>query len=362
MWIRIALLMTLGTVSGVNAATQAPDIAGHYTLQAREIGSKLVLEPDNTFEAFIEYAGAEGSAKGHWKQVDNTLTLTSDAVEPPAENLLFNLGRTHSLADLQDTQQPDGGDTFKQAQGNYVLNLRYARSRPVPSIAPVMVTFEFNQGPATQLLWNNAVGRQLYVPYTEQRPLTRIGLQSSPDQPPQWFAIAPQTRTLSLSWKVDRTTGQMSYDKPDERDLAQSQQSFRNARKALAQIDHNYILTLLYGVTAQPPAIKPVDIYWSFDDGSQQSLRWTDSRQAQLLLPAPAGKALNKIGVKSSGDQSPQWFDVATHSRAIDLMWDERVNPDQMRDLSEVFKTLELEVQGDCLSVDLGNGLACYRQ
>ncbi|PYY67630.1 hypothetical protein CRX42_26015 [Pseudomonas jessenii] len=362
MWIRILLLMMLGMVSGVNVATEKPGIAGNYTLQAREVDSKLVLEPDNTFEAFIEYAGAEGSAKGHWKQVDDTLTLTSDAVEPPAENLLFNLSRTHSLADLQDAHQPDGGDMFKQAQNHYVLNLRYARSSPVPSIAPVMVTFEFNQGPATQLLWNNTVGRQLYLPFSEQRTLTRIGLQSSAEQPPQWFAIDPVTRTLSLSWKVDRATGQMTYGQPDQLGLAQSQQFFRNAPKALAQIDHNYILTLIYGVTAEPPAIKPVDIYWSFDDGSEQTQRWTDSRQAQLLMPAPAGKALKRLGVKLSDDQSPQWFEVAADSRAIDLMWDERVNPTQMRDLSGVFKTLELEVKGDCLAVDLGNGLACYRQ
>ncbi len=362
MWVRIALFMTLGMVSGVNAATQTPGIAGHYTLQAREIVSRLLLKPDNTFEAMIEYAGAEGSAKGQWKLVDNTLTLSSDAVEPPAENLLFNLSRTHSLADLQDAHQPDGGGQFKQAQSNYVLNLRYARSSPVPSIAPVMVSFEFNQGPAAQLLWNNAVGRQLYLPYSDQRTLTRVGLQSSAEQPPQWFAIAPQTRTLSLSWKVDRTTGQMTYDKPDELGLKQSQQFFRNAPKALAQIDHNYILTLLYGVTAEPPAIKPVDIYWSFDDGSQTSQRWTDSRQQQLLMPAPAGKTLKKLGVKLSNEQSPQWFEVAADSRAIDLMWDERVNPAQMRDLSGVFKTLELDVKGDCLAVDLGNGMACYRQ
>ncbi|WP_419711925.1 hypothetical protein [Pseudomonas sp. NFX224] len=362
MRIRNLLFMLLGMVSGVNAATEKPGIAGHYTLQAREIVSRLSLAPDNTFEARIEYAGAEGSAKGRWKLVDNTLTLNSDAVVPPAENLLFNLSRTHSLADLQDARQPDGGDTFKQAQSNYVLNLSYARSAPVPSIPPVMVSFEFNQGPAAQLLWSNAVGRQLYLPYTDQRTLTRVGLQSSPDQPPQWFTIAPQTRTLSLSWKVDRTTGQISYDKPDELGLTQSQQFFRNAPKALAQIDHNYILTLLYGVTAEPPAIKPVDIFWSFDDGSQTSQRWTDSRQPQLLMPVPAGKTLKKLGMKLSGDQSPQWVEVATGSRAIDLMWDERVNPAQMRDLSDVFKTLELHVKGDCLAVDLGNGQACYRQ
>ncbi|MFY0732024.1 hypothetical protein [Pseudomonas sp. NFX15] len=361
MRVPFAFFMMLGIACGANAATTTSDIAGQYTLQDGEIGSKLALAPDNTFEAMIVYAGAEGRAKGHWKRVDNTLTLTSDAVEPAAENLLFNLSRTHSLADLKDAHQP-GGERFKQAQNHYVLNLRYARSSRVPSIAPVMVSFEFNQGPATQLLWNNAAGRQLYLPYSEQRTLTRIGLQSRADQAPEWFAIAPQTRTLTLNWKVDRTTGQMSYEQPDELGLAQSQQFFRNAPKALAQIDGNYILTLLYGVMAKPPAIKPVDIFWSFDDGSQTSQRWADSQQMQLLQPVSAGKALKKIGVKLSSDQSPQWFEVAADTRTIDVMWDERVNPDQMRDLSAVFKNLELDVKGDCLAVDLGNGQACYRQ
>ncbi|MBV6822268.1 hypothetical protein [Pseudomonas sp. PD9R] len=349
--------------SGVNAATAPADIAGHYYLQAREIGSQLLLEPDNSFKAMIVYAGAQGSAEGRWTLVGNTLTLTSDAVVPPAENLLFDLSRTRSLVGLKDAQRPDGGERFLQAQNSYILNLRYARSTPVPSIAPVMVSFEFNQGPTVQLLWNNAQGRQLYLPYGDQRTLTRIGFQTGADQTMQWFSIDPTTRTLSLNWEVERATGHMTYEKPDELTLAQSQRFFRNASNDLALIDQNYMLTMNYGVLAEPPAIKPVDIFWSFDDGSSVTQRWTDSRQAQLLTPILAGKTLKKLGVKlSDSEESVQWFEVAADSRALDLMWDERLNASRARDLSGIFKTLELEVTGDCLAVDLGNGLACYRK
>lgn len=356
MQVRIVLLMAMGIASGAMAAAEAPGIPGQYTLQAREINSRLQLDPDNTFSAMIEYAGAQGAAKGHWQQVGDTLKLTSDVVEPPAENLLFDLSRRRSLAELTDPA------TIKQAQGNYVLNLRYARSSPVPTIAPVNVLFEFNQGPSSQLLWNNAVVRRLYLPFSEQRTLTRVGFQAGPDQAPQWFAVDPVTRTLSMNWKVDRATGQMSYDKPEELNLAQSQQFLRNAPKELTRVKDNYILWMNYGVAAQPPAIKPVDIFWTFNDGTQTTAHWTDSQQKQLLAPVVAGKTLTKLGLKSAADASPQWFDVTPDGRSLDLMWDVKVNQAQLRDLSDIFKTLELTVKSECLEVDLGNGLACYRK
>jgi hypothetical protein len=362
--VRLLFLSLLCTASGVtHAANQDEGIAGHYTLQAREIGSQLVLQPDSTFDAMIVYAGAQGAAKGHWKRAGDTLLLTSDAVEPPAEKLLFNLSRTHSLAELKDAHLPDGGDAFKQAKNHYVLNLRFARSSPVPSIAPVTVLFEFDEGPETRLIWDNAQGRQLYLPYSQQRNLTRIGFQSAADQAVQWFAIDPVTRTLSLNWKVDRATGQMSYEKSEELTLVQSQQFLRNAPRERALIERNYVLRMNYGVPAQPPAIKPVVIEWSYDDGSQKILRWTDSRQSQLKMPVEEGKTLQRLGLRMSDAQADtQWFEVEPDSRALDLMWDERVNAAQMRDLSGIFKTLALDVKGDCLAVDLGNGLACYRK
>jgi hypothetical protein len=362
-WIRLPFIMMLGLVSGVSAATPAADIPGQYVLQVREMISHLKLEPDNSFSARIDYAGAQGAATGHWKQQGDTLILTSDAVEPPAQNLLFNLSRTRSLAELQAQHQAAAGDLLKQARDHYLLNLHYARSAPVPGIKPVTVLFEFNQGPGTQLLWNNAEGRQLYLPLDEQRHLARVGFQATADQPVQWFDVDPATRSLSVNWAVDRASGQMSYEQPEEFSLAQSRQFFRYARQDLALIEHNYILALNYGVVAEPPTIKPVDIFWVFDDGSEQQQRWTDSRQQQLQVSAVQGKALKKLGVKLAGDQAQtQWFEVAAGSRVLDLMWDERLDPARARDLSGVFKNLDLQVQGDCLAVDLGNGPVCYRK
>jgi hypothetical protein len=362
-WIRILFIMTLGLLSGVSAATPTADIPGQYVLQVREMISHLKLDPDNSFSARIDYAGAQGAATGHWKQQGDTLILTSDAVEPPAQNLLFNLSRTRSLAELQAQHQAAAGDLLKQARDHYLLNLHYARSAPVPGIKPVTVLFEFNQGPGTQLLWNNAEGRQLYLPLDEQRHLARVGFQVTADQPVQWFDVDPATRSLSVNWAVDRASGQMSYEQPEEFSLAQSRQFFRYARQDLALIEHNYILALNYGVVAEPPTIKPVDIFWVFDDGSEQQQRWTDSRQQQLQVSAVQGKALKKLGVKLAGDQAQtQWFEVAAGSRVLDLMWDERLDPARARDLSGVFKNLDLQVQGDCLAVDLGNGPVCYRK
>lgn len=352
MWNRFLFIMTLGLASAVHGATPAADIPGQYVLKVRDLVSQLKLEPDNTFTARIDFSGAQGAAKGHWKQEGDTLTLSSDAIEPPVENLLFNLSRTRSLTELKAPEQ---------ARDNYLLNLHYARSARVPGIAPVTVVFEFNQGPATRLQWNNANGRQLYLPFSEQRTLTRVGFQGTDDQV-QWFAVDPATRTLSLNWTVDRASGQMTYEQPEELNLAQSQQFYRYARQDLALIGNNYILSMNYGVAAEPPRIQPVDIFWVFTDGSEQQQHWTDSRQQQLLLPAPQGKTLKKLGVKLAGDQAPQWFEVAANSRVLDLMWDERIDPARARDLSSIFKDLELQVQGDCLAVDLGNGPVCYRK
>lgn len=356
MWVRLLFLMTLAVASAVSAATSATDLPGHYYLRGREIGSQILLKPDNTFEAMIVYGGAQGAAKGRWKRDGQTLTLTSDAVEPPAEKLLFDLSRTRSLAELADDK------TSTQAQDNYVLDLKYARSRPVPTIEPVAVQFEFNQGAAQQWLWNNAQGRQFYLPFSDARTLTRIGFPTGDAaQPLQWFAIKPSTRVLSLNWTVDRSNQHLSYDKPEEFDLVQSQHYLRNAPSELAQISQHYIVSMYYGVPAKPPAIKPVDIYWSFDDGSIQKQLWTDSNQQQLLMPLLPGKTLKKLGVKlRDSNKDMEWFEVAANTRALTLRWEEGLNAARSTDLSGVFNDLELQVKDDCLVVDLGNGMACY--
>lgn len=364
MWVRLLFLMLAGLCSGASTAADVSDIPGDYYLRAMEIGSRILLKPDNTFEANIVYGGAQGEATGHWSLAGQTLTLNRDEVEPPAEKLLFSLSRERSLEALQASTQADAGQALRQAQSNYVLNLKYARSRPVPTIPPVKLVFEFNQGPAVEWLWNNAEGQQYYLPYSKERTLTRIGFQAlGSAQVNPWFPVDPATRALSLNWKVDRASGQMTYEQPDELDLLQAQRYLRNAPSALALINSNYRVSMYYDVPADPPAIKPVDIYWSFDDGSVEQQPWTDSTQQQSLMPLRDGKALKKFGVKMTGTaQDTQWFDVAPDSRVLYLIWEERIKPGRGNDLSEVFKSLELQVNGDCLAVDLGKGVACFRK
>ncbi|MHC8316031.1 hypothetical protein [Pseudomonas sp. LB3P31] len=361
---KLLFFMLAGLYSGASIATPAEDIPGNYYLRAMEVDSRIILQPDHTFTANIAYAGAQGEAQGHWDLSDKVLTLTSDEVEPPADKLLFSLSRARNLKELQAREQTDAAQTLKQAQSNYLLNLKYARSRPVPTIPPVTLVFEFNHGPAVEWLWDNAQGQQYYLPYSEERSLTRVGFQSADNaQVTQWFPIDPATRAMTLNWTVDRANSQMIYQQPDQLDLGQSQHYLRNAPSALALIDKNYRVSMYYDMPADPPAIKPMDIFWSFDDGSSEQQQWTDSRQQQLRMPVSSTKTLKKFGVKLSGTaQETEWFDVAPDSRAFYLLWEERIRPGRGNDLSAMFKSLELQVDDGCLAVDLGRGVACYRK
>src|SRR5580765_2373928 len=68
------------------AALQAADMAGHYYLQnVREVGSKLLLKPDGSFEFMLAYGAADYWARGTWQSKNGAVILNSAAGEarPP---------------------------------------------------------------------------------------------------------------------------------------------------------------------------------------------------------------------------------------------------------------------------------------
>lgn len=364
MFVRLLFLIALTLPSGAQADTQSPDLAGHYYLSAMEMGSELLLKPDKSFEVIIAYGGAEGHAKGTWDVIGKTLTLKNDAVVPPPTELLFGFGGAYSLAELEVPQQPGGGERFKQAQNNYVLKLSYSRPRNIPAIKPVTVQFEFDQGPPSRWLWDDAQEHKHYLPFSEQRTLTKIGLRmGDASQATQWFAVASTTRDISIEWKVDRATDRLVYEKPTEIGLDESRHYSRDYPDDLALIDKNYLIALYYGVPAVPPVITPVDVFWSFEDGSVEKQVWNDATQKQLTVPVEAGKTLKKVGVKlRSTDGDMEWFEVKDGGRVVYLNWEEGINTATAGDLSSIFTELDLEVKRGCLAVDFGNGVACYRK
>ena len=364
MFVRLLFPIALALPLGAQADTQSPDLPGHYYLNAMEMGSELLLKPDKSFEVIIAYGGAEGHAKGTWDVVGKTLTLKNAAVVPPPTELLFGFGGAYTLAELEVPQQPGGGERFKQAQNNYVLKLSYSRPRNIPTIKPVTVQFEFNQGPPSQWLWDDAKEYKHYLPFSEQRTLTKIGLRmGDASQPTQWFPIAPTSRDIWIDWKVDRATDQLVYEKPTEIGLAESRHYSRDDPEDLALIDKNYLITLSYSVPSVPPVITPVDVVWSFEDGSVEKQEWNDSTQKQLTVPVKAGRTLKKVGVKlRSANGDMEWFEVKADGRVVNLSWEEGINTATAGDLSSIFTELDLEVKRGCLAVDFGNGVACYRK
>jgi hypothetical protein len=73
----LIVFMALATLT----AYGAEDLAGHYVLRIREVGSELRLRPDGTFEYMLVYGAADYWAKGTWRREGNTVVLHSDGKE-----------------------------------------------------------------------------------------------------------------------------------------------------------------------------------------------------------------------------------------------------------------------------------------
>lgn len=357
-----AILMLL---SSVYAAAESRDLAGHYYLQgSMEMGSQLLLQEDGTFVGEIIYGSAGGVAKGTWQVEGDTLSLKKDAVPTAqtAEKLTFDMGYETDLAEVEAVLQRKNDPQFELARKNHVLHMHYSRRPEPPAIKPVDVYLEFSQGPSAQLLWRNTDQWRLSLPFDERRVLEKIGFRMASDSGPiQWFKVSPTGRWLEVGWK--RTSGrQLSFDPPKEVDLDETQHYFRHDPEELEHIQQNYLITLFYSEVITPPEIKPVDIYWHFQDGSIQQQVWADSKQTKLLLPHDSKRTLQKVGLRLQGSTEPIWWIAVTPTaRWFSINWKEHSSA-QDDDLSVLFKDMTLEIQPNCLAVDLGNGNACYRK
>ena len=71
------VLMALAALTAYGGA----DLAGHYVLHVREVGSELWLKSDGGFEYMLVYGAADYWAKGTWRREGNTVILQSAAKE-----------------------------------------------------------------------------------------------------------------------------------------------------------------------------------------------------------------------------------------------------------------------------------------
>ncbi|APC15463.1 hypothetical protein BLL42_06880 [Pseudomonas frederiksbergensis] len=344
------------------AAAEPRPLEGHYYLRgAMEMGAELLLRKDGTFAGGVAYGSAGGIAKGTWHVEDDILTLETEADSQPAKKLAFNFSRERTLAELEEYSQYSNNDNVDLVRKNYVMEMRYARLHPKPpAIKPVYVSFEFSQGPSSQLLLNSNEQTDLWLPYDPQRTLKKIGFATSrSSSPSQWFDVSPASRSFSIGWKKPKNQP-ISFEKPEESGLAETQRFL--AADAQDRISKNYMVTLFHYDPITPPAVNPVDVYWQFQDGSTQQQIWADSNQLKLTQPYSATQTLQKVGLRMKGSTKDiQWFDITPDTRWLGFEWEAYPDPAN-GDLSVLFQDLRLAIEPDCLAVDFGNGKACFRR
>jgi hypothetical protein len=375
--IRTFFYATFLFASTVHAADKSPDITGHYFLQgAMEMGSQLLLRKDGTFAGQIVYGSEDGYAKGTWQTQADTLSLLVDT--PPtvhiAEKILFNMANKRDLKEINTDvfYRPDKAQDLQLAEHNYVLNMHYGNSPEPPTLNAVDIYVEFTQGPPLQLLWRETecdgehdcgvAQHNLSIPFDPQRTLKKIGVRMSKDAGPiQWFNVSSTGRMFEIGWK--KTLGKLSFEQPDESNLAESQYFLRYFEQDVKEIKNNYFISLYYSATFTPPTIKPIDIYWHFQDGATEQQVWTDSKQALLVQPFDAKRTLQEIGFRAQGStESIQWLDdISANDRWFYISWQDD-SYGQNTDMGELFRNMTLEIKPNCLQLDLGDNKACYRK
>lgn len=374
-------------ITTVHAAEESPDIAGHYFLQgAMEMGSQLLLRKDGTFAAQIAYGSADGYAKGTWQTQADTLSLLVDTPESAhtAKSIYFEMSSKSDWQKIKNKllDQPDKAQDLKLAESNYVLNMNYIEIEAAPPTPnAVDLYFEFTQGPPTHSQFIDYVescetvkvngrdvescgttSQQLPLPFDPQRTLNKIGVRMSKgSEPTQWFDVSSTGRMFEIGWK--KTHGKLSFAQPDETGLSQTQDYYQHDQDILKKIEHNYLISLYENKIIIPPAITPFDVYWHFQDGSEQQQVWADSKQLRLVQPISAKRTLQKIGFRAQGSTEPiQWIDdIAPTDQWFSISWQ---NDDygQNTDIGELFRNMTLEIKPNCLQFDLGDNKACYRK
>lgn len=354
-------------VSAAQAAAKPQDLSGHYFLQgAMEMGSQLLLREDGTFTGQVAYGSADGYAKGTWLAHGDTLRLQAEQplITQPVENILFDFGgeMDANQTKIEALYQPDRAQEFELAENNYVLKMRHTQWTTPPAIKPVNIYFEFSQGPPVQLLWRDNKQQNLSLPFDEQRILKKIGVSMS--QAPeniQWFNVSATGRSFDIGWK--KPLDKILFEQPDESNLAQSEHFSRFVPKDLEQIKRHYLISLYYSEVSPPPMTKSFDVYWHFQDGSTQQQVWADSKQVLLVQPFDTKRTLQKIGFRTQDSNEPiQWIDsISPDKRWFSINWEADVYAQNV-DISAIFNDMRLEIQPNCLQVDLGDSKACYRK
>lgn len=339
-------------------------LEGVYYLQdSHPLAAQLLLRKDGTFIAEVAVAGVgvKDSAEGIWDVEGNTLTLKGPQSAQAASKLVFEARYELTHAQLEKILQYNNKDGYDLARKNYVLDLMYARYSRQPDIQPLYVYFQFSQGPTKKQLFSPKSPTDILLPYDPKKTLKKIGFSSaSSSEATQWIDISPTSRMILVSlMKANKEA--ISFKLVEEIDLAEAQ-SYTNDESELKLKQNNYEITLYYDNSIIPPLIKPVDIFWQFQDGSVQQQIWANSNQSRLALPYTDTLTLKRVGMRMREEVADiQWFDITPSGRLLYFSWKEISDYPPER-LATIFHDMQLTIEPECLKLSEDDSHVCFRR
>lgn len=361
--LRILFVATFALLSSCTAFS-SQELEGVYYLQdSQPLNAQLLLRKDGTFIAEVAVAGVgvKDSAEGIWDVEGNTLTLKDPPSAQAASKLVFVARYERTYAQLEKILQYNNKDGYDQARKNYVLDLMYARYARRPDIQPLYVYFQFSQGSTKKQLFSPKSPTDILLPYAPKNTLKKIGFSSaSSSEATQWIDILPTSRTVLVSL-TKKSKEAISFKITDEIGLAEAQ-SYTNDENELKLKQNNYEITLYYDDSITPPPIKPVDIFWQFQDGSVQQQIWANSNQSRLALPYTDTKTLKRVGMRVREEVSDiQWFDISPSGRMLYFSWKE-ISDYPPEGLATSFHDMQLTIEPGCLKLSEDDSHVCFRR
>lgn len=349
--------------SGATEATMS-DLPGKYYLEGvMEMGSILLLRPDQTFSGQIYFGNASGSANGAWVVEDGALILKPDSLSVPKPVVVkFESLSEIDLAKAEALHHRYKDDGFDAARNNYVLTMYYAPTPILQILEPVTIYLAYTEGPPAEIHVDYFNADHISFPVDEKRLLNRIGFRKQGHSGAvQWFDVNGDSRLFDFSW--EKAPGRrLSFLRPKEYDLKEAKDRFNFGPEKMDELKRNYRITLTWHVEFIAPVIEPVEVHWGFQDGTVLKQVWKDAKQPILRLPINEEKTLKRIGFKTQGSTKPIiWVEVTPTGRMFSMDWAEPV-VERDGDIAGLFDNLLLEIKPDCLAWDDGNDTGCFRK
>ncbi len=362
--LKILFFATLSLLTSHSTAAEDYGIEGMYHMEnSHPLAAQLLLREDGTYTAEVAVAGvgAKDSAHGIWELEGKTLTLKDPPSTQSATNLVFEARYERKFAQLEKILQHNKKYGYELARKNYVLDLMYGRYSPQPDIQPLYVYFEFSQGPSEKQLYSPNNPADIWLAYNPNKTLKKIGFSSaSSSKATHWVTISPTSRQIYINL-IQKHMQPMTFAISDEIGLPEAE-IYPKDEDELQRVRNNYLITVNYDDSLAPPPIKPVDIYWQFQDNSIRQTTWTNSSESRLVFPYSDTMSLKKVGMRMKDEITEiQWFDISATGRWFYFSWKDV--PDYSPDgLAAGFRNIQLTVEKNCLKFSNEDTDVCFHR